>query len=110
MSKPGFLNKENYKLENITKMTARIPIRQAHTMLILGVLLGGGLFLGAFLTNARCLGADIERIPEYIFMMIIGWMCFSFFFPLAYIVYLFKEIQLLKERNERIEKEIEGLQ
>ncbi|MHC4882176.1 MAG: hypothetical protein ACYTFX_07670 [Planctomycetota bacterium] len=99
MSKIGLFSKDCYKLENITKATAKVPIAQAHFMLMLGVFLGGGTFLLAFLANAHRFSKDIELIPEYILMMVVGWMVFSFFLPMACLIYLFKEIQMLKDKT-----------
>ncbi|MHC4525441.1 MAG: hypothetical protein ACYSU8_07895 [Planctomycetota bacterium] len=104
MEKIGLLNKEKYKLDSITKSTAMIPIIQVHILLMLGLFLGGGVFLVALLTNADSLASDIERIPKYVLMMIAGWMVFSLFVPMAYIVYLFKEVQLLKDEMDNIQK------
>ena len=105
MVKLYWLDKQNYKLENITKTIAKVPTIQAHIILVLGVFFGGGTFLGAFLANVHNFNSDIERIPEYVLMMIVGWMAFSFCVPFAYIVYLFKEIQLLKDKLKDINKD-----
>ena len=105
MFKIGMFNKEYYKLDYVTKAISEIPTSQV-IIVFAFAMVGACLVIGGFFAGASRIGTDIESIPEYLLLIIIGWMLFTLLLPIAYIVYLFKEIQLLKAKLEDINRDL----
>ena len=61
------LNGDIWKIKDIPKVVSRIPNTQVYFILILG-LMGAILCLVGFFLGLNRLDADIDSIPEYIFL------------------------------------------
>ena len=101
--------KDHWRTENIVQGLARIPLGQVHA--VLGLALAGGVMFSVSLFLIRPplparLQELLDLVPPPVWLLILGFLAFCLFFPLAYIVYLAKELQSAKDRIEKLETQL----
>ncbi len=99
--KIGLFNKKNYRTENVITGLAKVPLRQAYALLLMGCFFGGPLMLGTMFYILLSSKAD-SILP-----IVVVFFCAGFIFllglSLPYIVILSSEVNELKKRIQTLE-------
>ena len=94
--KLGMFDKANYQPEKIIRANASVSLKQAGFLCGFGVLVGGPVFLICFL--GFLIKAENADTPSlYIMGMLLGMFLFFFGISLPSIVYISKELILIKD-------------
>ena len=95
--KLGIFDKANYQPEKIVRANASIPLKQTGFLCVIGVLGGGPVFLVCFLTVLIRLESTDRPPLFYLVGMILGMFLFFLGIFLPNIIYISKELMLIKD-------------